>query len=165
MTLSDPRSIVAIDPTTRGLAFVFFESGNLMDWGERLARDERDVLRLVDHLVDCCAASVVVLEDAAADDCRRRARIRRLLRAIARHAGRRGLCVRQVGRMDVRNAWSARGVTSKEATASAIASAFCELGALVPLKRRTGGSEDPRGNIFDAASLAIYACEPSRVVP
>lgn len=165
MTLSDTRSIVAVDPTTRGLAFVFFEGGRLMDWGERSARDDRDALHVVDDLVEDCAANVLVLEDAGADGCRRRARMRRMLRAIARYARRRGFRVREVARLDVRKAWAARGVTNKEATASAIASAFAELEPLVPLKRRTGGSEDPRGNIFDAASLAIYFSEPSRVIP
>jgi hypothetical protein len=165
MTLADRRSIIAIDPTTRGLAFVFFENGVVMDWGERLVRGESDALGVVDQLLDGCAASVLVLEGADADGCRRRERIRSLLRAMVRHARRRGTRVVEVARQDVRSAWSARGLTRKEAIAAEIASAFGELAAVVPPRRKTGATEDPRANIFDAASLAIYACDPSRVAP
>jgi hypothetical protein len=165
MKLRDGRSIVAIDPTTRGLAFVFFENGEVLDWGERLRTPGRyDELGIVDRLIDGCAADVLVLEDPDAPHSRRRPRIRALLRAIVKHARRRGIAVIPIAREDVRQAWSARGV-NKEAVAAAIAARFPELTWIVPAQRKPGHTEDPRVNIFDAASLALYACEPTRVVP
>lgn len=160
MQLPDGRSIVAIDPTTRGIAFVFFENGEIMDWGERIRmRDGMDELRLVDELIDGCAADVLVLEDPDAMRSRRRARIRDLLRRIATHARRRHIRVIAVAREDVREAWSARGLTNKETVAAAIGERFPELASLVPKERKPGDTEDPRVNIFDAASLALHALD------
>jgi hypothetical protein len=165
MMLADRRAVVAIDPTTRGLAFVFFEDGKVMDWGERSSHSRRDDLEVFDQLIFECAAQVIVLEDAEAPGARRRARIRQLLRILAEHAQQRGLRVIKVPRRDVRETWALRGVTRKEAVAAAIAGAFVEMGGVVPPKRKTSSNEDPRVNLFDAASLAIYACDPGRVVP
>lgn len=166
MKLSDRRSIVAIDPTTRGIAFVFFENGEVMDWGERLrSRKEENDLALVDQVLDGCAASVLVLENPDAYGCRRRERIRRLLDSITRHARRRGFLVLRISREDVRQQWSTSGVTRKDTMAAEIARRFTELAAVVPPRRKTSANEDPRSNVFDAASLAIHAFDASRVIP
>ena len=166
MNLPDGRSIVAIDPTTRGIAFIFFENGEVMDWGEHVrTSDERDELRIVDRLIDGCAADVLVLEDPDAPTSKRRARIAALLRTIAQHARRRGIAVIAVARDDVRQSWLARGLTNKEAVAAVIAGRFPELSALVPAKRKPWKTEEWRANIFDAASLALHAVENSRVDP
>jgi len=166
MNLSDGRSIVAIDPTARGIAFVFFENGEVMDWGERLrTRDEKNELRIVDRLIDGCAADVLVLEDPDAEMSKRRMRVTALLRTIAQHARRRGIAVIAVERDDVRQAWLARGIANKEAVAAVIAERFPELSPIVPAKRKAGYTEDPRANIFDAASLALHAFNDSRAIP
>lgn len=153
-------SVVAIDPTPRGIAFVFFESGQVMDWGER-TRGSGNELQTVDSLVDGCAADVLILEDPDAEGSRRRPRMRLLLRTIAKHARQRGVRVFAVAREDVRRAWLARGATNKETVASMIALRYPELSSVVPPPRRAGANEDPRVNIFDAASL-VLACEDAR---
>ena len=151
------RSIVAIDPTPRGVAFVFLENGRLLDWGERLAaREAEDVVRIVEQLVAGCAAEVLVIEDAEADGSRRRPRIRHLLRTIAAHARRSGTPVITVPRTDVQKTWGERGVTNKEAVAASIALRFPELSAIVPPPRTASRNEDSRVNVFDAASLALH---------
>lgn len=166
MKLPDRRSIVAIDPTSRGIAFVFFENGKVLDFGERLRTDRGgDELQLVDELIEGCAADVLVLEDPDAPDCRRRPRLRVVLREIARHARRRKVAVFTIARADVRTAWRRDGVTNKQAVAAEIARRFPELAAVVPPARKRGANEDPRANIFDAASLALHAFGNPSVVP
>lgn len=164
MNILRNSSVVAIDPTPRGIAFVFFENGQAMDWGER-TRGPGDELQIVDSLVDGCAADVLVLEDPDAEGSRRRPRMRLLLRTIAKHARRREVRVFGVAREDVRRVWLAHGATNKETVASMIALRYPELSSVVPPRRRAGANEDPRVNIFDAASLAIHACERADVVP
>jgi hypothetical protein len=162
----EDRSVVAIDPTKEGIAYAFFESGELMDSGERFAaRDEGSQLAVVDELLDGCAADILVLEDPDAPNSRRRSRVSTLLRTIARHARRRGISVRSVAREDVRAAWKARGLSTKEAVAAEIAAKLPDLLPLLPPKRKLTVSEDRRVNIFDAVSLALYVFDPARLGP
>jgi hypothetical protein len=109
--IADQRAIVSVDPGSRGLAFVFFERGTLLDWGTR--RRDGDELALLDQLLDRCNAEVLVLEDVDAARSERRPRVRRLLRLMARHAAERGISVQTVSRYDVRQAWSARRRSSR----------------------------------------------------
>ncbi len=159
------RSVVAIDPTSRSIAFVFVENGAVMDWGERIC-GANDELRMVDHLIDECAADVLVVEDADAAGCERRPRIRALLREIVKHARRRSVRVVTIAREDVREAWLARGATNKETVAAMIAARYPELSAVVPPPRKRGANEDPRVNIFDAASLVLtHESDPAELLP
>lgn len=160
------RSIVAIDPTPRGVAFVFLENGRLLDWGERLAmREAEDVVRIVEGLLAGCAAEVLVIEDPDAEAGRRRPRIRQLLQSIAQYARRRGTAVVAVSRAEVQNAWGRRGATNKEAVAAAIGLRFPELSTIVPPPRRASRNEDSRVNVFDAASLVLHVLDPAVVGP
>ena len=161
MRLSDRRSIFAIDPTPRGIAFVFFEDGRLLDWGERLRRSE-DEFGIAQTLVDGCAADILVLEDPDASGSRRHPRIRKMLREIVKRARRRGVTVIPVSRAEVLCSWLAQGATNKAAIAAEIASRYEELAAVIPPCRGAGASEDPRMHIFDAASLAIHYDETRR---
>lgn len=160
MNILGSGSVVAIDPTPRGIAFVFFENGEAMDWGER-TRGSGNELEIVDGLIEGCAADVLVLEAPDAEGSRRRPRIRLLLGAIAKHARRRGVKVYTVGRDEVRRVWIARGAANKEQIAAMIAAGYPELSSVVPPPRRAGANEDPRVNIFDAASL-VLGCEATR---
>jgi hypothetical protein len=152
--IADERSIVSVDPGSRGLAFVFFERGMLLDWGTR--RRDGDELALLDELLDRCNAEVLVLEDPDAARSERRPRVRRLLRLMARHAAERGLTVHLVSRYDVRQAWAARGKTRKHVVAAAIAAMFPEIEPLVPRIRKAYNAEQARADIFDAVSLVLH---------
>lgn len=157
-TIRDKRSIVAIDPTPRGIAFVFFERAELMDWGTRTKETEDETeIAIVDRLIGGCAADILILEDPGALGCRRRESVRKALREIARHVRRRGIEVIAVSRQEVRRAWAERAMRSKEAVAQAIASEFPELLPLVPPRRKITRSEDARVNLFDALSLLLHA--------
>jgi hypothetical protein len=158
------RSVLAIDPTTRGVAFVFFESGKLLDWGERLgARDLESGVRLVGRLLEEYPADVLAIEDPDATGCHRRARIRVLLRTVMTLKRRRGIRLVTVSREEVRRWWKAHGLRNKESVAMTIGTQFPELSAIVPSARRAGWNEDSRVNVFDAASLALHALDLARI--
>lgn len=168
MRLRDRRSIVGIDPTPRGIAFVFFESGELLDWAQ-LEDDPEDVaqLALLDRVLDGCAADILILENPDAEGARRKPRMAHLLRLFAKHAKRRGVEVVRLARRDVHDAWAAKELTTKEATAAAIAELLPELAHLVPPKRKPGWNEAERVNIFDATTLVLHYDETptDRLVP
>lgn len=151
------RSIVAIDPTSRGMAYVFFERGELIDAGHQLAeKNERDGLAVLDRLIDGCAADVIVLEDPDAEDCHLGARLRALLRSVERHARRRGVATVKVSRHEVRETWVRRGIRIKEDVARALVSDFPELKRYAAAARKIGRSETVRVNVFDALTLLLH---------
>jgi uncharacterized protein with PIN domain len=152
--IADQRSIVSVDPGSRGLAFVFFERGMLLDWGTR--RRDGDELALLDQLLNRCNAEVLVLEDADAARSERRPRVRRLLRLMARHAAERGITVHTVSRHEVREAWATRGKTRKHAVAAEIGAMFPEIEPLIPRIRKVYDGEQARADIFDAVSLVLH---------
>jgi len=156
--IANRRSIVSVDPGSRGLAFVFFERGTLLDWGTR--RRDGDELALLDQLLDRCNAEVLVLEDPDAARSERRPRVRRLLRLMARHAAERGISVQTVSRYEIRQAWAARGQTRKHAVATQIGAMFPEIEPLVPRIRKAYNAEQDRADIFDAVSLVLHVFPP-----
>jgi len=155
--LADQRSIVAIDPNSRGLAFAFFEGGNLLDWGIR--RNDRKQLSALDRLVTAYKADVVVIEDPDAPRCERRSRVRRLLRTMADHLQKQGISVVRVSRHEVRRIAAERGMTTKHRVALEIGREFPEIEYLVPPPRKRFDSEEWRTDIFDAISLVLHAFE------
>jgi hypothetical protein len=153
--IAERRSIVGIDVTTKGLAYIFFENGRLIDW-QSLGRGEgKSDLALVDRVIDGCAADIVVVEDPDADGCRRGTRARAVLRDIARHVRARGFRVRLVAKAEVSAAWAVRGRRNKQEIASAIGEIFPEFAPLVPPPRRNFDPEAERVNLFDALALVL----------
>lgn len=151
------RSVVAIDPTPRGIAYVFFENGEYMDADIRVTgHDDARILAVVDEIVEGTAADVLVLEDASDPHGRRHARMKHVLREISKHARKRGVPVLAVARRDVKDAWRAKGLTTKEAVAGAIAGRIPDLERFVPPLRVFPASEHRSVNLFDAASLALH---------
>jgi hypothetical protein len=154
-SLADPRAILGIDPTKRGLAFVFFEGGRLLDWGTRAAAGNE--IAAIEMILNMCPADVIVLEDPAAPGSERRLKVRKTLERLARAAEKRGLMVMKVSRLDVRRGWSARGLTRKHMVAKVIAEDFPALEPLVPAPREFYMDEEARVQIFDAAALVLHA--------
>src|SRR6185436_9088127 len=155
----DDRSILSIDPTSRGLAFAFFEGGELQDWGTRTGNGITTVL--LDRLCDKLKVDVLVLENPDAARSQRRPRMRQLLRYLRQHANSRGLAVVSESRFDVRHEWASRGMATKHGVAVAIAALFPELEPIVPRKRKIYRSEEARAEIFDAVSLVLRAFPPT----
>jgi hypothetical protein len=161
--IADQRSIVGVDPGSRGLAFVFFERGMLLDWGTR--RRDGDELALLDQLLDRCNAEALVLEDPDAPRSERRPRVRCLLRLMARHAAERGVTVLTVSRFAVRYAWACHGTTRKQEVAAEIGAMFPEIEPLVPRIRKVFNAEQARADIFDAISLVLHAFPTQAPIP
>ena len=153
--LLDRRCILAIEPTSRGLAFVLFEGGVVMDWGTR--RDNQRPIEVAHRLFTHFKADLLVVEDPDARGCKRRNRVRRLLRDLAKSARLRSIATLLVSRDEVRKAWLRAGATEKHAVAAAIGRMFPEVEYLVPPPRKTYASEYARGEIFDALSLVVHA--------
>jgi hypothetical protein len=142
----------------RGLAFVWFERGELIDWGTRsCGREPKAGRALLDVLVNVSAADIVVLEDPDAEGCLRRAHIKQFLRVAAAHARRQGLRVVKVARRDVGMIWRDRGSSTKQAIAAKLADHFTELRHLVPPPRKLFMDEVARLQIFDALTLVLAA--------
>jgi hypothetical protein len=154
MRLADRRAILAIDPTPRGLAFVFFLDGEVADWGTRRVPD--DDLGALERILTLCPADVLVIEDGEAEHCLRRPRVKRLLLAIEAHAKAEGLEMQKVSAHDALQAWKLRGCANKSEMAAAIAREFAPLDMLAPRLRGKYRSEDARISIFDAASFATH---------
>jgi hypothetical protein len=155
MMFHDDRVILAIDPTSRGLAFACFEAGEILDWGTR--RVEGDDLAALDRILVLCPADLLVIEDTAANHCLRRPRVKRVLAAIERHAHARGIELRKVSAYAALRSWMRRGIANKSEMAKAIAEEFPPLETVVPRPRGKYRSEQARMGIFDAAALATYA--------
>jgi hypothetical protein len=153
--LIDPRAVLGLDPTKRGLAFVFFEGGRLIDWGIRHVGADIDDFEAILKL---CPADVIVLEDTNAERSERRPRMRQALLRLARIAEARGLVVVKVSRFAVRQNWKERGITRKHAVAKQIAEDFPALEVCVPRPRiKAYMDEEARVQVFDAASLVLHA--------
>jgi hypothetical protein len=155
--LCDKRSILGIDPTPRGLAFVSFEDGQVQDWGTRLVHNPEDARADLGVLLNLCGTDVLVLEDPDAPGSARRARMRMLLRELAAHARGRGIEVVLVLRKAVTEAWVTKGQPHKYAIAQEIGTYFEELAPLVPRVRNHYDVEPARVHLFDAASLVVQA--------
>jgi hypothetical protein len=153
MRINDKRTVLAIDPGPRGVAFVLFEKGILLDWGTR-GRD-RGELEVLEAMLERFSPDVLVLEDTDAFGCERRVRLKRVLRSMAERASARGVVVRKVSRYAVRRAWREHGRTNKHQVGAAIAALFPEMEPYVPRARRDWDSEDARTGVFDAFSLVL----------
>jgi len=160
MTLASAAILrtLALDPTSRGLAFAVLEgSERLVDWGlVELPdkQDERLFLTRVSQLIARYEPAAVAIE--AITGSRRRSRGRDRIARISRLANRNGLAVHGVARADLREHFAESGATKWE-IAVAVSRLFPELEAWLPRKRKPWMSEDERMSIFDAVSLALIA--------
>lgn len=158
MILRDRHAILAVDPTPRGIGYVFFDRGEMLDWGQRrCGRNARSVMAFVDEILRSRGVAVLVLEDPDAANARRGQRASRLLRAMTKRVTSSGLEVLVVSRSDVRMRWAANGLTTKEVVAEALAKDFPELEPVVPPRRKAWLSEHPNVNAFDALTLLLHA--------
>jgi len=166
MRLNEKKTILAIDPTLRGLAYAVFEEGQLLDWGRSQRTSKYDDLALLDRLIAHYGADILVVEDPDASCCRRGARVKRLLRSAREYAEMRRLKARAVRRVGVRDSWRAAGCRTSESIAARIAELFPVLQPLVPKPRKSYMPEDERVRVFGAIALALAATRsfPPRLV-
>ncbi len=155
---TQPSRALAIDPTSRGFAYVVMEGPhNLIDWGVKSVRPIRQdrCLAGVKAQIEFFTPTVIVLEDPARRGSRRCGRVRRLIAAIRILAGKAGVRTRLISNRTVRTAFETTGASTKHQIAVAVAGLLPELADRLPRYRRPWMSEDYRTNIFDAVALAL----------
>lgn len=151
--------VFAVYPTTRGFAFVLFQSLlSPYDWGVRSVR-HRDKnthsLRAISDLIKQYRPDVVVIEDTSSKGSRRSSRIRRLYRSISAFAEGEGIEVYGYDRDAIRVCFAQYEARSKYEIAKVIALHIEEFSHRLPPKRKIWQAEDGRQSLFDAASLAL----------
>jgi hypothetical protein len=157
MTLAEKR-VLAVDPTHRGFGYVLLEGPDfLVDWGVYSVSGTKNLAcaRALAQLIDLYRPDVLVLEDSSVKDCRRRARVRRLLDELGALARQRGLQVRNVSRKKVTQTFARQTSLNKNELAQVIVTRFPELTPHLPPQRKPWMSEDARMAIFDAAAFAL----------
>lgn len=161
--------VLAIDPTTRGFAYVVFEGPELLlEWGLCQVRPEKKNARCIQRIEELFVRytpEVVILEDYDGAESHRRSRVRTLIRSVKGLARRRGIRERAFSRGEIRRAFAALGVTTKHSIARELAKRYPELAPRLPDARKCWESEDERMNLFDAASLALTYFERRRKRP
>jgi hypothetical protein len=141
--------VLAIYPTTRGIAFAMMKSPlAAIDWGIKGAygRDKNAMfLKKVAGL----------LEDPTSARLRRSARIGRLTRAIERLAEDQVIDVHRYSRAAVQECFGQFGARTRYEVAVAIATRVPAFERFLPPPRKLWMSEDARMGIFRAAALAL----------
>lgn len=150
-----PKRVLAVDPSTKGLAYVVFEGPEqLIDWGFRhVPLDQRRRVTQLGTLIERYQPDVLVLEYPHAPRFPRPAHVRRLLGAAAALARMRHVKVATVTRHEVFLAFYP--ATSKDQFAAAIVTHYPVLKLVLPKPRMLGMSEDRYVNVFDAAAFAL----------
>jgi hypothetical protein len=151
--------VLAIDPTTRGLAYTVFEGSELiLEWGASHVMPEKKnalCLQRAERLFALYAPDVLVLEAYDGEGSRREKRVRSLIRSLRRLAVRNRIGVRSFSRSQIREAFARLGKPTRQIIASEIALRYPELSWRLPAPRKFYESEAERMSIFDAAALAV----------
>jgi Holliday junction resolvasome RuvABC endonuclease subunit len=155
-TGTNPKRVLAIDPTSRGFGFVVIESPTtLIDWGVKSVRkkEEAAILAKVSELIRHYQPEAIVVEDH--NKLRRCPRIQSLLVAMAELAITLGLKSRRISPARVKKVFQTFGARKKYEIAQEVAKQLPDLAPRLPRYRKPWMSEDYRMAIFDAASLAL----------
>ena len=149
--------LLAIAPNSRGFGFTLFATAALLvDWGIKEARQNKNArcLTLVGALIASRRPTIILLEDCLHVSCRRSARVKSLIAALAELAADQGIAVYCYSRKHVRSVLAKSG-RSKDAIAAVVAERIPALRPWLPRKRRIWESEQHSIAIFEAAALAL----------
>lgn len=150
------KRILAIDPTSEGLAYVVIEDQplQLIDWGiKNCGRKKAVALRTTAKLIERYRPNILVMEDYAVSSSCRRRRVQELIQSIIVLANLEKVRVRTFSREDIFKTFA--GTKTKSDIAAAVAGAFPELAPRLPRLREIYFGEDYRMAIFDAAALGM----------
>src|SRR5215470_10532232 len=124
---TNDKRVLAIDPSTRGFGFAVLEGPNrLIDWGVKETKTDKKKksLKLIAELMEQYQPKVFVVEDYGRKGSRRCQRVGELIRDISKVALKRGIRVKSISRLKVKQAFSESGTTTKYKIAIAIAKHF-----------------------------------------
>src|SRR5689334_21880507 len=130
-----PTRVLSIDPSTRGFGFTVMEGdASLIDWGVKKVKTNKNerCWMLIDDLIERFQPDAIVVEDFADENCRRRTRVRELIRGIITLAENRGIRSRVFSRKAVRAAFSPARAFTKQEIATAVAQRLPELAPKLP---------------------------------
>ena len=157
MNKADHFRILAIAPTSRGVAFAVLEAkDSLVDWGVKTVQEDKNVnsLTKVEELIAQYHPGVLVLHDTK--DSRRSQRVKALSQKIVAMAETRDVRVKLLSQEQIRRTYFFDGLGTKQEIAEIIAQRFPdELGTRLPQKRKAWMSEQYQMGIFDAVALAL----------
>jgi Holliday junction resolvasome RuvABC endonuclease subunit len=150
--------VIAIAPSTRGFGFAVVEGENLVDWGIKSVRGDknRQCLLKVQEMIAHYQPGAIFLQDHSVKGSRRSPRIRALGEQIIAIARKQQVTLTLFARQQVRRAFFSDGNGTKDALAEILAKRFPqELGCRLPAKRRPWMSEAYQMGIFDAVALGL----------
>jgi hypothetical protein len=155
----DSPSVLAIYPTSRGYAFVLFESPlTPHDWGTKDIKQDAGCALSITSIKEMLLRyrpDVLVVEDAYEHGTKRSFRMSRIHRAITDFAHAHSIDVAIIKRSEVRAAFATMGAITKYDIAKCIASKIDAFAGLAPRARKAWETEDRRMALFDAASRAL----------
>jgi len=156
--------ILSIAPSTRGFGFAVMEGQKLMIFGGKKTRvkgdtkKNKELLRKVEVLINRWQPSIVAFEEANAKGSRRRPRIRKVVRQIARLSKRHKIKVKMLSRRQLRKFFFADGKGTEHRLAMRLAEWFPEeLADMLPPKRKLWETEKSCMDVFDAVAFGV-AC-------
>lgn len=151
--------VLSIYPTSRGYAFVLFESPlSPQDWGNKdLKKDVGNAkcIASIRDMLDRFRPDVLVLEDPSERQTKRSIRIRRILKAITPTTQELSIEIALLKRKDVRAAFAQFGAVNKQDIAEVIARKMDAFAVRLPRARKAWQAEDHRMAVFDAASRGL----------
>lgn len=151
--------VLAIYPSTRGLAFVVFEGPlSPVDWGMREVRGRHKNQRCLERVtavLNWYQPDLLVLQNMSSTGTRRALRLMELNAGIGELAEDRGIPIVGYSRAQVKESFEPFGLTSKRFIAETIAKHIPAFDRYLPPVRKPWMSEDARMGIFDAAALAL----------
>lgn len=157
--MSHPYRILAVDPMTRGFAYVIFEEPfYLAEFGfARIMEDKKlGAIAYFEKLLADFTPEAVVLEDTKAPGSRRHHRVRELIDALTALARERGIAVSLIARTAVVARFSSgEARATKQMIAETLVRHFPELRLKLPKPRKMWESEHEHMSIFDALALAV----------
>ena len=134
---SNPKRVLALDPTSRGFGFVVLESPTmLVDWGVKTTRpkEEAKALAKVLEVIRHYQPEIIVLEDHRGS--RRCARIQSLLDGVCRLAATENLKSRRIRISLVKKVFHTFRANTKHEIAHAVAQQLPELAPRLPRYRK-----------------------------
>ena len=151
------QRVLAIDPTSRGFGFAVLERSELIDYGIREAKGNKNstCLKKIADLIELYQPWIIVLENPTAKGSRRCLRVQELIGEIKVLASAKKVKARSISRLQVKKTFALFGAVTKYQIAVEIAKRFPELEARLPWVRKPWMSEDERMSIFDAAALSM----------
>ena len=158
MRWGNDHRVLAIDPVSRGLAYLVVEGQDqVVDWGVTgvSAPKGTSMVSRLAALIERFEVDVMVIEDVDALHVRRSKQARELLRGVPALARRSKTSMQQVSWADVWAALGEPGVTNRYGLAGIVAREFPALAPLLPPPKKLWESEKPQMHIFYAGAFFI----------